>query len=508
MAITTTTARDQYTATAAQTKFTITYEFAADTDLLVYKTLAGATPNPTADLLTLNTNYTVTGAGYGATTRYITLTSGAAAGDIITIIRNKSLARITDFQVGADLSSADLNNQFDDVVSMIQDVNMKIEKLGLLYSQNQLLENNGTDNLLPKLKATTGNKIPIWTTNATGGLIAGELNDETMSTLRSELENDQNGTDGAGIVGYYNTTTATQETVRASLNNLNATVVGNNFPTGAVLMGVFSSTPSTGWIFWDSGTIGNAASNATNRANADTEALFTRIWDDSSGNHANDNYIPLYTSAGAIVTRGASAAADYAANRAIQLPPTARLLGVSASPATAFDQTFTADHTTEELTLTSTDNYLNGMRCTLSTTGTLPTGLAASTEYLIYIVSATKIKLASTQHNLALSTYINFTSNGTGTHTLTIKPSDRNVLEWGGDNSYAILPNDLPPHEHSVTGTYTHVSGTDNYGGGGTAAYNGTGSFSFSGTAHNNTTTAERFNTMPPSLFLRAWIKL
>jgi hypothetical protein len=64
-----------------------------------------------------------------------------------------------------------------------------------------------------------------------------------------------------------------------------------------------------GWVMFDDGTIGSASSGATSRANADTEALFTLIWT----NTTNAN---CAVSSG----RGASAAADFAANKTIALP--------------------------------------------------------------------------------------------------------------------------------------------------------------------------------------------
>lgn len=68
------------------------------------------------------------------------------------------------------------------------------------------------------------------------------------------------------------------------------------------------SVASTGWIMANDGTIGDAASGATTRANADCQALYTLLWD----NVAN---------AQAPVTggRGASAAADWAAHKPIAL---------------------------------------------------------------------------------------------------------------------------------------------------------------------------------------------
>jgi hypothetical protein len=71
------------------------------------------------------------------------------------------------------------------------------------------------------------------------------------------------------------------------------------------------SSPDTGWIFFDDGSIGSASSGASTRANADTEDLFTLLWN-------------LTTDANCAVSsgRGASAAADFAANKTIALPKT------------------------------------------------------------------------------------------------------------------------------------------------------------------------------------------
>lgn len=90
------------------------------------------------------------------------------------------------------------------------------------------------------------------------------------------------------------------------------TVMANYVHTGDIKFGLYASAP-TGWVKMNGGTVGNAASGAT-RANADTEALFTLLW----GLNATDS--PILTSAGAGSTRGASAAADYAANKRLTVP--------------------------------------------------------------------------------------------------------------------------------------------------------------------------------------------
>lgn len=69
------------------------------------------------------------------------------------------------------------------------------------------------------------------------------------------------------------------------------------------------STLPTGWVWADGRTIGNASSGATARANADCYALFVGLWAASTNTE-------LAVSGG----RGASADADWTANKTIALP--------------------------------------------------------------------------------------------------------------------------------------------------------------------------------------------
>jgi microcystin-dependent protein len=87
-----------------------------------------------------------------------------------------------------------------------------------------------------------------------------------------------------------------------------AGVTVTGVPTGAMMMYGATSAP-TGWVRMNGRTIGNASSAATERANADTSALFTFLWTNYS-----DSVCAVSTG------RGASASADYAANKTIALP--------------------------------------------------------------------------------------------------------------------------------------------------------------------------------------------
>jgi microcystin-dependent protein len=78
------------------------------------------------------------------------------------------------------------------------------------------------------------------------------------------------------------------------------------FQTG-MRIGYYGTTAPSGWVRAAGRTIGSAASGATERANADCQALFEHLWTVDSN---------LTVSTG----RGASASGDWAANKTITLP--------------------------------------------------------------------------------------------------------------------------------------------------------------------------------------------
>ena len=71
----------------------------------------------------------------------------------------------------------------------------------------------------------------------------------------------------------------------------------------------FDSLPMTGWVRLNGNTIGSASSGGTERANADTQNLFVYLW-----NNCPNTHCPVPGG------RGASALADFQANKQITLP--------------------------------------------------------------------------------------------------------------------------------------------------------------------------------------------
>lgn len=69
--------------------------------------------------------------------------------------------------------------------------------------------------------------------------------------------------------------------------------------------------------------------------------------------------------------------------------------------------------------------WLTGMKCTFSNSGgSLPTGISAATDYFMIALSATTIRVCTSQANASAGTYVDITAAGSGTNTLTTADPD------------------------------------------------------------------------------------
>lgn len=121
---------------------------------------------------------------------------------------------------------------------------------------------------------------------------------------------------GAGIP----TTLADQTEAEAGTNNTKwmsplrvaqaiAALVASSAEATGVVKAYLGTTAPSGYVMLSGRTIGSAYSGATERANADTLDLYTLLWDSMAN-----------TEAAVSGGRGASAAADFAANKTLALP--------------------------------------------------------------------------------------------------------------------------------------------------------------------------------------------
>lgn len=92
------------------------------------------------------------------------------------------------------------------------------------------------------------------------------------------------------------------------LQNIPTFGVGVNQVLTGVVEDYLGTAAPSGYVLLDGKTIGDASSGASERANADTSALYTLLW-----NGFSNTICPVSTG------RGASASADFAAHKTIQL---------------------------------------------------------------------------------------------------------------------------------------------------------------------------------------------
>lgn len=185
------------------------------------------------------------------------------------------------FSSGAVISSSAVNGNFTDVAAEI----------------TGSLPRDGQAAMTGQLKASSG-------TAAAPGMAWGS---DTDTGFRRSAANTTMAVAGGADIAAISDTGLAMEAGKTITDQAGLTVSG--LPTGLGPMPWSGSTAPSGWVRCNGLTIGNASSSATERANADTANLFTHLWNEYSNS-------VCAVSGG----RGASAAADYAANKAIALP--------------------------------------------------------------------------------------------------------------------------------------------------------------------------------------------
>lgn len=255
--------------------------------------------------------------------------------------------------------------------------------------------------------------------------------------------------------------------------------------TGEVKYMVDITAPS-GWVAYQGGTIGNAASGASARANADTLNLFTKLW-----NNIADQWAPVSNG------RGVSALADFNANKTIKLPGTAgQTIGIAGSG--SFNVTFTVDTANDLFNILNYPFIKTGTSFTVASTGTLPSPLVVATPYYAIRVSATTMRVALTYQDALDNVYVNLTTAGTGVLTFNVSYTARAPGESDGEETHLQAYAELVNHAHATGDAFGGEPG-----GAGAAV----------GTVNQVTTTSavggsQPFNIMQPTQFLNAYIKL
>lgn len=255
----------------------------------------------------------------------------------------------------------------------------------------------------------------------------------------------------------------------------------NPIPTGIVSAYAFTTAPS-GWVMVSNKTIGDASSNATNRANADTWLLFKGLWESFT-----DAECPIYTSAGALSTRGASAAADYALHKAMTtIDVRGRIIaGLDNMGGTAANRM--------NVTLTGTKaSTSNGIITGLSSTSGLCVGMKA---FGTGIGAGAVISSIDSASQVTLSV----NSSSTGSTTIRFGIVDGATQgATGGSHIHQLTIGQMPNHDHGQAGRWT-ASGIAIAGDSDSPFYTAGGASQGGDQAHPN---------LPPVIMLPYIIKL
>jgi hypothetical protein len=202
----------QYITNSAQMQYTFAFYAPLNTDIQVYYQSSTATPIPSADILTLNVGYTVTFNADPITGGYITLLFTPTTGFYLTINRQVGASLNTNFAAAQNFNGANLDAALDRLLLLCQqNQNYALER-NLSYIINTYLPNAVPFTQLPPLAQNQ-----FWIGSGAGVVAATVAMVPSASVLQSMLASNSPGTDGARLIGYYDTTNTFPTTVEQFL---------------------------------------------------------------------------------------------------------------------------------------------------------------------------------------------------------------------------------------------------------------------------------------------------
>ena len=247
----------QYITSSSQTAYTFAFYAPLNTDIQVFYQAANVTPIPATDILTLNTDYTVTFNADPITGGTITLLAAPASGYYLTINRMVGASLDTNFSNAQNFSGANLDAALDRLLLLCQQNQNYALQRNLSYIINTYLPNATPFTQLPPLAQNQ-----VWIGSGSGVVASLISGSPSASQLQSMLANNSPGTDGSRLVGYYDAVNTVATTVQAFLANIvpfiQAQLALTLFTPGMMLPYAAASVP-TGWLLCD----GSAVSRTT-----------------------------------------------------------------------------------------------------------------------------------------------------------------------------------------------------------------------------------------------------
>ena len=194
-----------YTASASQTEFDYPYAFFADSDIKVsIQSTAGVISTPTFTVAATNGD-----PSQGAT---ITLSTGAASGDQVTISREVPVTQEYDLQEGSTIDPKALNTAFDRAVAQNQQQQSENQR-SVIHPIDDPKDSNGVPTLsydVPSV-ANRANKVLAYDSS-------GNVTVNTFSTVAGDAVTGGNGIDiSSNVVSVDNSTDFTFTTGKLAL---------------------------------------------------------------------------------------------------------------------------------------------------------------------------------------------------------------------------------------------------------------------------------------------------
>ena len=232
------TPRVAYTATTNQTTFTIPFEFFSTADVKVYNGTSLLTYNASPSSAS---QYSIAGTASASDSAFefgsggtITLGStGASNGDIITIIRDITIERTSDFPVSGSFDITSLNTDLDKIYAKLSDIKQQSDRSVKLLDTDSI----AATMTLPA-KATRASKVLFFDANGVPETTLSSANLTTLGEKTTEIttvaNNISNVNTTAANIGAVNTVASDLATVAAITSDVTAVgAIGSNVTTVA-----------------------------------------------------------------------------------------------------------------------------------------------------------------------------------------------------------------------------------------------------------------------------------
>lgn len=285
--------RIQYVSTGGEGSFSYDFPIFDETHIEVFRA-DDATTDPVT--LALTVDYTVTGVDTEAGGAIVPVVT-PISGQIWTLAGQVPEERTADFQQAGAYKAATVNREEDLQAMMLQQLRRDIDRTVRLSQSDP-----STDMILPSVGDRSSKFLAF---DASGDMIAAlgtSANLGPVTAFIDTLLDDINALTARATLGVVIGTDVLAPTGDGSgLSGLPGS------PTGVISHYVGTTAP-TGWLLLNGDTIGSAGSGADHAA-AGNETLYSLFWDSMA-----DAQAPVSTG------RGASAAADFAANKTLTMP--------------------------------------------------------------------------------------------------------------------------------------------------------------------------------------------